>query len=328
MLRKSKRSIRIATADVPQSFVECYLRFVQDDYEITFTKDYDADYVFHSVDDLDVLKYKGVRIFVTGENISPNFQISDYALGFDQLSFDDRYIWLPLIKHYTAAYENLKKPRLPKDSILTKKKEFCAYVMSNTTNSADQRTRIYELLSDYKKVNSGGRWRNNVGGPVEDKLAFQATHKFAIAFENSFSPGYLTEKFAEAAMADTIPIYWGDPRIGEIFNPKAFVNCHDYDSLEAVVARVIEIDQNDELYQSMLQEPWFPNEAEPECLHDETFRAFLKNIFEQTPQEAYRRKRSRWGIKIEKQLYDMAHRPEKRVIQLIKKKLRTLRKKR
>lgn len=107
----SPRPIRIATADVPRNFVEHYLRFVQDDYEITFTKDCGADYVFHSVDDLDVLKYKGVRIFVTGENISPNFQISDYALGFDQLNFGDRYIWLPLIKNYTAAYDNLKAER-------------------------------------------------------------------------------------------------------------------------------------------------------------------------------------------------------------------------
>ena len=58
------------------------------------------------------------------------------------------------------------------------------------------RTRIFDLLSAYKPVASGGKWRNNVGGPMADKIAFQSKYRFVIAFENSSTSGYLTEKFA------------------------------------------------------------------------------------------------------------------------------------
>ena len=46
-----------------------------------------------------ILQYKGVRIFVSGENVSPNFLISDYAMTFDRLEFGDRYVGF-LIKLY------------------------------------------------------------------------------------------------------------------------------------------------------------------------------------------------------------------------------------
>lgn len=319
----SKRTIRIATADVPPDFVRLVLGFVADRYDFELTRDYDAPYVFHSVDGYDVLKYPGVRIFITGENVTANFAVSDYAMAFDKLTFGDRYLWMPLIKFYHDAYATLTAPRLPVDRVLAGKTDFCAYVMSNTTDSAVERIRIFELLSAYRPVNSGGRWRNNTGGPVTDKLAFQSRHKFVIAFENSSSPGYLTEKFAQAAQANAVPIYWGDPDIGRLFNPGAFINCHDFASLEEAVEQVRRVDRDDGLYRRMLAEPWFPGGIEPECLRDDTFAAFLVNIFDQKPHVAFRRNRSRWGLKAERNLYDMYHRPPAQGLKLLRKAWRT-----
>ncbi len=184
---------------------------------------------------------------------------------------------------------------------------------------ADARTRIFDLLSEYKQVNSGGRWRNNVGGRVPDKQEFQSKHKFVIAFENCSHTGYLTEKFADAAASNAVPIYWGDPNIGKIFTQKAFGNCHEFQTLEEVVEQVKELDQDEDLYRRMLSEPWFPNGIEPECLRDETFAAFLSNIFDQEPEQAFRRNRGRWGIKTEKRLYDMYHKPHVHTFQLLRK---------
>lgn len=95
---------------------------------------------------------------------------------------------------------------------------------------------------------------NNIGGAVSDKFAFQQKHKFSIAFENTSYCGYCTEKIVEAFAAGTIPIYWGDPRVAEDFNENAFVNCHNYETLDDIVARVKEIDENDKLCLSMLNE--------------------------------------------------------------------------
>lgn len=316
----SKPKKRIAVVDVNPSHVEPLLEFIKDRYLIELTMDRDADYVIHSVDGYDVLDYSGVRIFFSGENVTPNFMISDYAMTFEKLTFGDRYLWLPLIKLYRDSYSALTSPRQAVEDVLASKTDFCAYVMSNTSNSADERTEIFDLLSSYKKVNSGGRWRNNVGGRVPDKRAFQSKHKFVIAFENCSYPGYLTEKFADAAASNAVPIYWGDPEIGSLFNPKAFVNCHDFETLEEAAQRVQEIDQDDELYRQMLLEPWFLNGEEPSCLKDETFSGFLAHIFDQDLETAFRRNRGRWGKKKEKQLYEMWAKPHLHGLKIIRKK--------
>ena len=78
------------------------------------------------------------------------------------------------------------------------KKDFCSITVSN-----DDRNPIFKLLferlSEYKKVDSGGKWMNNMGGRVKDKLAFDRTHKFSIVCENSASPGYTTEKIVQGS---------------------------------------------------------------------------------------------------------------------------------
>ncbi|HAW20617.1 MAG TPA: hypothetical protein DCX14_10580 [Flavobacteriales bacterium] len=322
MSAKPIKRVAIVDCGKPACVANGILKLLTDDYEIQLTKDYNADYVIHSCMGYEVLKYSGIRIFVCGECVSPNFNISDYALAFDRMAFGDRSHWFPLIKLYETAYANFSRPRLPAETIMAQQRDFCAYVMSNTSNSALERTEIFEKLSEYKTVSSGGRWRNNISGPVSDKLKFQSEHKFAIAFENQSYPGYLTEKFAEAAQSGAIPIYWGDPTIGNYFNTKAFINCHDYPTLNAAIARIIEIDQDDALYSAMLEEPWFPNNIESEILSTKSIQSFLKDIFDQTHKAAYRRNRGRWGIKYERSLYRMNHHPVRQLIHNIRTRLR------
>ena len=308
---KPKKRIAIVDCGSPPHAAQGLLNLINEDYDIEITDDFNADYVIHSCMGYKVLKYSGIRIYVCGECVSPNFNTSDYAAAFDRMVYDDRNHWFPLIKLYVDAYAVLKNPRPPADEIINQKSDFCAYVMSNTKNSSDERAHIFDLLNAYKTVSSGGKWQNNVGGPVANKLEFQTKHKFAIAFENNSHPGYLTEKFAEAAQAGAIPIYWGDPGIGSYFNSKAFINCHDYPTLNEAVSRVIEIDQDEALYRQMLAEPWFPNNTEPKILSEDSIKSFLKNIFDPPLEEAYRRNRSRWGMKYEKNLHRMYFHPLK-----------------
>ena len=90
-----------------------------------------------------------------------------------------------------------------------------------------------------------------------DKLNFIKDRKFVIAFENSCGDGYTTEKLPDAFHAHTIPIYFGNPNVGRDYNPKAFINVNDYNSLEEVVEKVIELDNDDDAYMAMLKEPPF-----------------------------------------------------------------------
>jgi len=306
----SKPTKRIAIVDAGEGggALQLLLPFISNHYDLQITQDYDADYIFHSCSGYDVLRYDGIRIFYTGECVTPNFNISDYALAFDHIEFGDRYCRLPLIK-LMASYPHLCSKRPIAENVLAAKTGFCAYVMSNTKNSAPERERLVNAIEQYKPIANGGKWRNNIGGPVADKVAFQSAYKFVLAIENYSSPGYLTEKFADAAHSNAIPIYWGDPTITDYLNPKAFINCHDFDSLEDLNAHIRMIDENDDIYLSMLSEPWFKNNSEPQEWQDSTIINFLRNIFDQNYEQAFRRNRGRWGMKTEKKLYRMAFNP-------------------
>lgn len=127
-------------------------------------------------------------------------------------------------------------------------------------------------------------------GKNDEKLTFQSRHKFVIAFENSSSPGYSTEKIVQAFAAKTVPIYWGDPEIDKCFNEKAFINCHKFPTFEDVVEYVKIIDADDELYMRMLRSPALVDlyEIEKEKYH---LRCFLEHIIEE-PYDAARRRGS------------------------------------
>jgi hypothetical protein len=231
-----------------------------------------------------------------GENVSPDFNLCDYAIGFDYLTFQDRFYRMPLYliaQFYSDAEIELaggmdftfQKPFLKEE--LAKKTGFCSFVYSNYL-AGGQREEIFYKLSEYKKVDAGGGYLNNVGGKIKNKLAFEMQHKFSIAFENSSRSGYTTEKLVNAFSARTIPIYWGNPDVGLEFNEKRFINCHSYKNFGEVVARVKEIDQNDELYLKIINEPVAASGMEFKVL-EAGLEKFLCHIFDQSPEQAKRR---------------------------------------
>ena len=252
------------------------------------------DWLVYSVFGTEHLKYNNcVKIFYTGENQAPDFNLCDYALGFDYIDFGDRYMRLPLWLLYpNDIHAMLHKHERP---TLDSKTDFCSFVVSNPHGN-ETRAKFMDMLSEYNQVHSGGRWRNNVGGPVADKLAFQKKHKFSMAFENTIYPGYTTEKLVQSFAAQTVPIYWGDPRVAETFNQEAFINCNDYPDLESVIERVKEIDQNDVLWLKMIETPAL---RDPEIIHKSLtdLDAFLQHIFDQEPQAARRFSRDYWAAK-------------------------------
>ncbi len=263
-------------------------------YEIELSEN--PDYVIYNESTFDYLKYDCIRIFYTGENISPNFNLCDYASGFDYMNFGDRYYRMPLYlitQFYSDAELELaggndftKQASFTKDE-LAKKTGFCSFVYSNYLADG-QREEMFKKLSEYKKVDAGGAYLNNIGGRVKNKLEFEMQHKFSIAFENSSRSGYTTEKLVNAFAARTIPIYWGDPYVAKEFNENRFINCHAYKSLDEVIARVKEIDADDELYIKMINEPVAASGVDFNAIKT-GFESFLRNIFDQPLAAAKRR---------------------------------------
>lgn len=75
-----------------------------------------------------------------------------------------------------------------------------------------------------------------------DKVEWYKGYRFAIAFENTRVPGYVSEKIMHAFAAGAVPIYWGAPDVTRYFNPRAFINAADFSSHEELAAYVQKVD--------------------------------------------------------------------------------------
>ena len=301
-----KKHIRIRFVDFWDDFVpenNIFYQLLCEHYEVELSDT--PDYLFCSVFGEEHLRYDCVKIFYTGENQCPDFNLYDYAIGFEHLSLGDRYMRLPI--YYLNRYQRYF--RLMQDKHvkpITEKEAFCSFVYSNDRASA-VREQFFEQLSEYKKVSSGGRYRNNIGGPVEDKLEFELKHKFSFSFENSSYPGYCTEKLVQSFAAQTVPIYWGDPTAAETFNKEAFINCLDYSSWDEVLEAVKRVDADPELYEQMLKTPALkhPETDSVEAKMSE-LSAFLCHIMDQPCEQAKRYNRVYWGRRYVKRMQQHA----------------------
>lgn len=234
------------------------------------------DFLIYGESGKQFLKYNCVRIFYTGESRRPNFNECDYSFCFDY-PVTDRNYRLPLYKLYTDEFNIVKEGKRDVEAIMKEERKFCNFLYSK--QRARVRIDFFHKLSQYKGIDSGGRVLNNLGYFVDDKMEFLKNYKFTIAFENSTYPGYTTEKILHAFAADTIPIYWGNPLVERDFNTKSFINCHEYKNFDEVIEKVIEIDNNDDLYRQYLSEPAFTNNVENEFVNEENILNRFEEIF-------------------------------------------------
>ncbi len=274
-------------------------QIIKENIEVQYTDVKQADYVLFSVfsEKHWFVPDNCIKIFYTGENITPDFNACDYGIGFDWLDFGDRYLRFPLYYLYKDINEQMESKHIfHKEDIKNDKTSFCSMTISNDNRDPIFKT-LFEKLSNYKRVESGGKWNNNIGGRTKDKYAFDLSHKFSIVCENCAHPGYTTEKIVQAFAAKCIPIYWGDPTIGKIFNRKAFINVQDYNSIDDVIETVKCIDNDEQLYYRMLSEPALIDQSFTKNQQLIVLKHFLANVFNQPKEKAYRRNRVFYGEK-------------------------------
>jgi hypothetical protein len=242
--------------------------------------------------------HTGVRIHFSQEPRFPNYRDCDYSFTCHYLD-DPRHCRLPLYVTYGTAEEIMRAPE-EAEAILAGKSKFCAFVVGNYKRRKNHnRVECFLKLSRYKRVDSGGRVMNNIGGPIpgwsRGKVEFLRAYKFNIAFENRSLPGYTSEKLYEAMQARCLPIYWGNPRVAEDFNPRSFLNAADFPTLDALVERVIELDQDDEQYLAMMREPCLPDNRPTRWFDLDRLRAQFERIFT-TPIRPVGHRRRWWHL--------------------------------
>ena len=247
-------------------------------YDITYTNE-NPDVLFFSVGGNEHKKYNNcIKILFTPENFYSHKYIPlDHVLGDQNLfkyadysitSFDiddPRNFRLPCyIRRYGFDIKNVIE-----DRTVSKKTKKVLYLQRNCVQFRDNFVR---KLQNYIQVDCLGSCIRNNNTAVGDKIEFMKEYKFVMGFENSSHSGYNTEKLVDGFISKTIPLYWGDTNVHTDYNKKSFINLHDFNTEE----ELIEVDQNDDLYESILSEQPIINYS---LFDEEKFINFIKHIF-------------------------------------------------
>jgi len=145
---------------------------------------------------------------------------------------------------YTALPDN-KRSIIKKleRNIFEKRLRFCCiinrYADNKELNLLEERINFVKAMGGdidiygFDPWSGENRWKEigNYVGSANDKIKTLSKYNFAIAFENTDYPGYITEKIFDIMMAGTIPLYWGGGSFTKESIPsQCYVDCRNRDA--------------------------------------------------------------------------------------------------
>jgi hypothetical protein len=173
----------------------------------------------------------------------PQLRDPEYMAHFD---FTMTYRWdsdVPLMYWWRELRGLILQPPRPKTEA-AEAVHFC----SNPQEKSGRTEYVRELMR-YLKVDCYGRAFHNreLAGDCgrESKLETLARYRFDLAFENSISKDYLSEKFFDPLVSGCVPVYRGAPNIEE-FAPgdHCFINAADFHGPQELAAYLLHFVKN------------------------------------------------------------------------------------
>jgi hypothetical protein len=194
----------------------------------------------------------------------PYVSAYDCVLGFEE-THDNRYVHCPLyllfLQTNPSILEQIRNGITNVPPPPTVPPSHASIIISNSFHG-HERTRFTQRLEEKMHVFYGGKYKNNIGGPVVGHFNSPAMNdfykrgKFAITMENSIGPYYITEKLVNGLRAGVIPVYWGTDRVSEFFNPRRFFHLKSTatdEDMSELIERMCNL--TDEEYLSIIREP-------------------------------------------------------------------------
>jgi hypothetical protein len=193
----------------------------------------------------------------------PDFDQCDLAFTPHEAPDEPRAIRFPYYAQVLPGLGSLVGRRVPSAADLDRP-EFCSFVASNPRGP--ERNTFFRRLYARQKVDSAGRHFNTTGERLADKHSFLRRYRMNLAFENTRSPGYVTEKLVEPLLAGCIPIYWGAPDVYRDFNPGCMINVADFPDFDSAIEHILAVDASPEARLAILNAPVFKDNIEPACM--------------------------------------------------------------
>lgn len=137
----------------------------------------------------------------------------------------DADVWMPYVG--IGSLPALMQPPAPKTETWP-----IAHFQSNPFDLSGRTAYVAQLMR-HMKVASYGRILTTVPGrdiqTRDARLDVCGRHKFTLAFENTIAHDYVSDKFFDALIAGSVPIYLGAPNVADFAPaPESFINVADY----------------------------------------------------------------------------------------------------
>jgi hypothetical protein len=156
----------------------------------------------------------------------------------------------------------------PEDQRIYDKNGMTSIIASNKQMTIGHRLRHSVIATAGDKMTVRGRGYT----AIDYKLDLLKDFRFHVVIENTNIAGWFTEKLIDCFRTGTVPIYWGNPLIGEIFDREGMIICHTeqqiidalnsvtlekYDTMKEAIQRNFEIAQTyliaeDYIYKNIL----------------------------------------------------------------------------
>jgi len=272
-------SLSINFSDCPVHLEDFFLRVLSSRYQVV--REERPEFLIYSLTGHRHRLYNCTKIYTHHEVYRPNWRECDYAI-LPFLGSDPRHYYLPIFANNRSP-EPLIHKNIDWNQIRSGKTRFCSLLSAYVNRTVQRRMDFFDKLNRRRKVDSIGRAGNNTGWKVPGghapKLEALKPYKFTIAFENKELEGWTTEKMYDPLAVHTVPIFWGDRRAVEYFNPEAFISAYDFKSLSELADYVCEVDTNEALYLRYLQASPFRNNTPPDVFSEAKLLAFFGQIF-------------------------------------------------
>lgn len=215
-----------------------------------------ADLVIHSVFGVDHLRAGSTVVAFSGEPWMAERTAAQWSIDWRYLDLPN-HLRLPVWASYLLRVDYA----MPSGGSDPEARKFCNFIYSN--QRCAMRNAFFGAMHQREPVESLGTVLNNTTHPAlsqrddpswhESKLGVLGEYKFTIAFENSEHVGYTTEKLIDAWLADTVPIYWGNPALSADLPVGACLSLYEAGSMAKLVDQVLEVHHDPVRYEEIRQ---------------------------------------------------------------------------
>jgi hypothetical protein len=213
----------------------------------TCSGDYDLSVVFNATNDKDLNFSKPIITIIQEPSVYWQNLDKSFLMYSDLVILHDRTLF-PYAENVLERLIYLSyRDKRPVDFFVNKlpyfKSKKISIIVSNKSFFEGHRQRLdflYKILNSDLDIDIYDRGLmiddTRYKGELENKFDGLSSYEYSICIENAIEKNYVTEKFFDCLICDTVPIYYGAPNCRDIFDDRGYftIDIHNPNVIEEI----------------------------------------------------------------------------------------------